>query len=621
MNKGVLKDETKPILVRGEKTRYRNSAQYFIDGGNKFYENYAYEVKQMVDIQTMRSKAMSALSERVDDVKKSIQEKIEKVKNRYKNGFGDFLINTIEVLEKSVIGLYFFGDKLKTIYDEHKLYVFQFLKKLKEVAFGSVSHLKDFFDFSLNYGEEVVVQLGEIITKIGGIFGKFVWNVLEIVWAFFNRGEGNVFIELLQETGKVAAMRANGIIGLIMELLSDKIDRSIRKRPILKNYFKFGAGVVYNISEVEGSFRELDTFIDTTIGIVRRRKQDNLVKQVYEPSNLISHFNEISESIIKNFDEEIRDYDTNNILSELKWDEETPIKKMKSLHIEDEKSGIDKKFLYGSGLSAARLKDFDFIIKKPEVLTNSENKIKDFLKRYENFDNSTVNEIRSEWEEYNKEGQSDVYKYIMIRPLLYTVLVFDAAQQIKEFNLNDYSKYETLYDKIHHSTQKNEVTTLIDDYFGGFVDVGGFFSKLVGFLSVDKMFVNLMDIGLIRKFLNIDDTLVVLRERRDISQRMHLMYSDVSPNNIYFISEDNVLNQYSALIKNYRSSEVVDENDSLVASHIGEKQGINMVQMVQMMVDGYVKLRVDIKKKRQRRAWLLSLIRKDMDVFPKEKQK
>ena len=100
----------------------------------------------------MRSKAMSALSERVDDVKKSIQEKIEKVKNRYKNGFGDFLINTIEILEKSVIGLYFFGDKLKSIYDEHKLYVFQFLKKLKEVAFGSVSHLKDFFDFSLNYG-------------------------------------------------------------------------------------------------------------------------------------------------------------------------------------------------------------------------------------------------------------------------------------------------------------------------------------------------------------------------------------------------------------------------------------------------------------------------------------
>ena len=232
---------------------------------------------------------------------------------------------------------------------------------------------------------------------------------------------------------------------------------------------------------------------------------------------MISHFNEISESIIKNFDEEIRDYDTNNILSELKWDEETPIKKMKSLHIEDVKSGIDKKFLYGSGLSAARLKDFDFIIKKPEVLTNSENKIKDFLKRYENFDNSTVNEIRSGWEEYNKEGQSDVYKYIMIRPLLYTVLVFDAAQQIKELNLNDYSKYETLYDKINHSTQKNEVTTLIDDYFGGFVDVGGFFSKLVSFLSVDKMFVNLMDIGLIRKFLNFDDTLVVLRERRDIS--------------------------------------------------------------------------------------------------------
>ena len=98
------------------------------------------------------------------------------------------------------------------------------------------------------------------------------------MWAFFNSGEGNVFIELLRETGKVAAKRANEIIGLIMELLSDKIDRSIRKRPILKNYFKFGAGVVSTISEVEGSFRELDTFIDTTIGIVRQRKKDNLVK-------------------------------------------------------------------------------------------------------------------------------------------------------------------------------------------------------------------------------------------------------------------------------------------------------------------------------------------------------
>ena len=49
------------------------------------------------------------------------------------------------------------------------------------------------------------------------------------------------------------------------------------------------------------------------------------------------------------------------------------------------------------------------------------------------------------------------------------------------------------------------------------------------------------------------------------------MNNDADPNDIYFIGEDNVLNQYSALIKNYRSSEVVDENDILVASHIGEK--------------------------------------------------
>jgi hypothetical protein len=104
----------------------------------------------------------------------------------------------------------------------------------------------------------------------------------------------------------------------------------------------------------------------------------------------------------------------------------------------------------------------------------------------------------------------------MIRPLLYSVLVYESSQHIRETKINDYSKYDTLYNKIHQLQIKNEVSILIDDYFGGVVDMNYALSNLSNFLKIDKMFEKLKSYGFIRRYLNLNDTIIVLREMNDV---------------------------------------------------------------------------------------------------------
>lgn len=620
MSKNILKDETKPILVKNEKNRYQNAAQYFIDGGNKFYENCAYEVKQTVDIQTLKGKAMFALTERVEEMKKSIQDKIENVKRQFKSGIGDSLLKIIQSLELSIIGLHFFGNKIKAIYDKHELFILGFLKKLRRAASRGISEIVEFFDFSMNFGSTVVAFLGEIITKVANSLGKFVWYTVEYLWDFFN-SNGSVFVDLLNETGRVAGERANGIIGVIMRTLYDMIAHEVEKRPVLKDYFKFGAETVSYISSVEEDFRDMNSRIDRILGIVQNRK-GNPVRYVSESNSLVKPFIAISESINESFSAEMRNYDINNILGDFEWfGDESPIKRMKRYHVSDEISGgIERRVFYGETLQSAKLKDFKFV-EKPKELPNYENKIKEFLKKYENSDNQMVKEIQEEWKEYSKDGQSDVYKYIMIRPLLYSVLVYESSQHIRETKINDYSKYDTLYNKIHQLQIKNEVSILMDDYFGGVVDMNYALSNLSNFLKIDKMFEKLKSYGFIRRYLDLNDTFVVLREMNDVKQKIKFVEeSGVDSNDIYFISDDGVLNQYSPLPQNFKSVEKTNDEDKLAVTHIGEKQGNNVVQAVQLMVDGRNKLLVEIKKRRQRRVMLLSAIQTVIQKLPKKEQ-
>ena len=57
---------------------------------------------------------------------------------------------------------------------------------------------------------------------------------------------------------------------------------------------------------------------------------------------------------------------------------------------------------------------------------------------------------------------------------------------------------------------------LIDDYFNDVVDFDYVLSNLTNFLAADKMFEELKSYGLIKKYINLEDTFIVLRERMDV---------------------------------------------------------------------------------------------------------
>jgi hypothetical protein len=99
--------------------------------------------------------------------------------------------------------------------------------------------------------------------------GSFAWYVIDKLWDFFNAENGNVFVDLLNQTGRVAGSRARGVIGIIMRSLSDIVTYEVEKRPTLKNYFRFGSNLVYSISDVERYFEQMDRHAHNILGDVR----------------------------------------------------------------------------------------------------------------------------------------------------------------------------------------------------------------------------------------------------------------------------------------------------------------------------------------------------------------
>ena len=134
MNKNVIKDETKPTLTSGEKKRFPDAAKYFIEGGKKFYENYVIQVKQTVSDKVLRGETMNVLRSRVDEVKNNIQKKVEKIKQDNEERFGNKLLKFVVFLEKVIIGVYLFGDKIKKFSIEHQDYLFKFVRSGKMMA-------------------------------------------------------------------------------------------------------------------------------------------------------------------------------------------------------------------------------------------------------------------------------------------------------------------------------------------------------------------------------------------------------------------------------------------------------------------------------------------------------
>lgn len=625
MSKNILKDETKASLVKGEKNRYPNAAQYFIDGGNKFYENYVHQVKQAVNLHTMRGRAMEVLTARVEEMKKSIHEKIDNIKEQYKKGFGDFLTKSIIVLESSIIGLHFFGDKLKTIYNENELYISQFMKNLKNVSKKGISELKDFFNFNLKLGIDVVEILGDIIYKVSGQFYNIMSYIMGVMWDFFNADGSNVFVDLLKATGRVAGERASGAIGILMDLILDKVNTEVQKRPVLKHYFKFGTDAVNEINDIENTFRSLTNKIDDILLVDYTIYDEwgNASKRsikIDDKEEIRKHFNKINESINETFQAEALKYNVNNIFSELNQFEMSPIERIKHYHIGNEiTDGLDKN-IYVSKIdyhAYFKLKEFRFS-EVPKEIVDAEVKVVQFLDKYGNIDNKIVKEVKTEWEKYQNE--SAAYQYIMIRPMLYTILLFESSQNIKNLNLNNYEKYDRLYHRIENLKEENESFTIINDYFQGFASREIAFSKLKDVMDNNNpknMFGDLKSYGFIRTYFKLDDSYIVLNERKDVAQKIFYMNKGVDANNIYFIGKDDVLNQYNRIPQEYRGIDV-DENDTLAKTYIGEKQGANIIDMIDMMIDGYNKLKIKITKNRQRRAFLLSAIVTEMEKLPKK---
>lgn len=618
MSKNILKDEIKSSLVKGEKNRYPNAAQYFIDGGNKFYENYVYQVKQSVNLQTIRGGAMEVLTARVEEMKKSIHEKIDNIKEQYKKGFGDFLTKSIIVLESSIIGLHFFGDKLKTIYNENELYISQFIRKFKNISKSSISELKDFLNFNLNLDIDVVGLLGDIIYKVSGQFFKIISYILGSIWDFFNAGENNVFVDLIKATGRVAGERVSGAIGLLMNLISDKVNTEVQKRPVLKHYFRFGTHVVNEINDLEITFRNLNSKIDDILvhdNFIETGdfNEDTSYEKNYDVSEIRKYFSNFNETINQTFYDEASKYNVNNI----NQFDVSPIGKIKKeIKIDDKQFTHYQLFIS----NRVELKDFRYS-KIPMEIVDAEVKVVQFLDRYGNIDNKIVKEVKTEWEKYQNE--SDVYRYIMIRPILYTILLFESSQNIKNLNLNNYKKYDNLYQRIENLRGEDESFVVMNDYFKGADTRSDAFSKLNDIMKniniSENMFNDLMSYSFIRKYFKLDDSYILLNERKEIAQKIFYMNKGVNANNIYFIEKNDVLNQYNRIPQEYNSVEM-DENDTLAKTHIGEKQGANILDIIQLMIEGHNKLKIKKIKNRQRRVFLLSAIKSEMYKLSKKNQ-
>ena len=148
-----------------------------------------------------------------------------------------------------------------------------------------------------------------IIVKVAEGLGSFSWYVLDKLWDFFNSEKRNVFVDLLNQTGRVAGSRARGIVGIIMRSLVDVVTYEVEKRPTLKNYFKFGSNLVYSISDVESSFVQMDRHIHNILGNVRNVTLSTLqgnynlksVDKVSDKEEMSQYFKEISDSIYKSF--------------------------------------------------------------------------------------------------------------------------------------------------------------------------------------------------------------------------------------------------------------------------------------------------------------------------------
>lgn len=618
MSKNILKDEIKSSLVKGEKNRYPNAAQYFIDGGNKFYENYVYQVKQSVNLQTIRGGAMEVLTARLEEMKKSIHEKIDNIKEQYKKGFGDFLTKSIIVLESSIIGLHFFGDKLKTIYNENELYISQFIRKFKNISKSSISELKDFLNFNLNLDIDVVGLLGDIIYKVSGQFFKIISYILGSIWDFFNAGENNVFVDLIKATGRVAGERVSGAIGLLMNLISDKVNTEVQKRPVLKHYFRFGTHVVNEINDLENTFRNLNSKIDDVLvhdNFVETGdfNEDTSYEKNYDVSEIRKYFSNFNETINQTFYDEASKYNVNNI----NQFDVSPIGKIKKeIKIDDKQFTHYQLFIS----NRVELKDFRYS-KIPMEIVDAEVKVVQFLDRYGNIDNKIVKEVKTEWEKYQNE--SDVYRYIMIRPILYTILLFESSQNIKNLNLNNYKKYDNLYQRIENLRGEDESFVVMNDYFKGADTRSDAFSKLNDIMKniniSENMFNDLMSYSFIRKYFKLDESYILLNERKEIAQKIFYMNKGVNANNIYFIEKNDVLNQYNRIPQEYNSVEM-DENDTLAKTHIGEKQGANILDIIQLMIEGHNKLKIKKIKNRQRRVFLLSAIKSEMYKLSKKNQ-
>lgn len=624
----VIKKDIKAILTKTEEMRHKKAAEFFLMGAEPFLIEQEYQIKKYVNVDLVRKGIVNQCKERVDALKKSLEQKAEDVRQNATSKFDKLVSKMLLISLLGAVTLNKIVPNLKEIYEKYNNFIdSNILKEFEELKIKSFGII----DIARNDANNYI-----------RFFAKLI---LEHFDTFFNGIEGNIFVDMLNAGAQFAGKRARGAMWLMLKVFSMFVENDVRKRPVLDEFLKFGPKVFNEISEFENDFRDMTDQVASGESMKKVEYHTRTRMTMYGMPYVESWTNELKLSAneskivkrkLRELDEKILDI-SKNLANSINVD--SVFSQMNAGILtahKDTSKAIAPHAIYDVSYYQEANEYLDEIIKQPfdadgwftgditlknlrfekepKVLTDSMKRVQKYLDENSHRNDESFNMIKKEFDKL--KGKSDIEKFYLIRWILYAVLMDQKKQQMQKITFAAISQQNyssnTILNKMSRKLQnindasQSQFDVIMEDFKKGRITTKGFSDKvdliLNEFNSTPVIFSMFNNTRIAREIFSPHKVINQVHLLKNAIRKAEYAQKGLDGDRIYDIHQHGVASH---------SSSDFDQDGKMYKHIQDEKQKndgiIPMAEVQEILLEECVKLRLNINKARRRRAELIQI--------------
>ena len=624
----VIKKDIKAILTKTEEMRHQKAAEFFLMGAESFLIEQEYQIKKYVNADLVRKGIVNQCKERVDALKKSLEQKAEDVRQNATSKFDKLVSKMLLISLLGAVTLNKIVPNLKEIYEKYNNFIdSNILKEFEELKIKSFGII----DIARNDANNYI-----------RFFAKLI---LEHFDTFFNGIEGNIFVDMLNAGAQFAGKRARGAMWLMLKVFSMFVENDVRKRPVLDEFLKFGPKVFNEISEIENDFRDMTDQVASGESMKKVEYHTRTRMRMYGMHYVESWTNELKLSAneskivkrkLRELDEKILDI-SKNLANSINVD--SVFSQMNAGILtarKDTSKAIAPQAIYNVSYYQEANEYLDEIIKQPfdaegwftgditlknlrfekepKVLTDSMKRVQKYLDENSHRNDESFNMIKKEFDKL--KGKSDIEKFYLIRWILYAALMDQKKQQMQKITFAAISQQNyssnTILNKLSRKLQnindasQSQFDVIMEDFKKGRITTKGFSDKvdliLNEFNSTPVIFSMFNNTRIARYIFSPHKVINQVQLLKNAIRKAEYVQKGLDGDRIYDIHQHGVASHSSSDF----------DQDGKMYNHIQDEKQKNdgiipMAEVQEILLEECVKLRLNINKARRRRAELIQI--------------